>query len=265
VNPPSNEQAYVASTELFLPDLEGKLVGVWYGSISIAQGDAVEAYVLPLLDEAGIDYIAYRTDFQGPNDPEGQAVLSAAATDFVTNEVDVVLNFTQNTNHTGLQGEMAAQGHIPTWLSANIGANSANELFAEAFGVRDIADGERIASYTLPPNEVAEEPWAISCNEDMAAAGVDVFEPGTFEYAAMSNTCAQFDLLVAVLTAVGPEITQAGIIESLESLPPFPMQNGLAPRSWGAGDRFATHEMTELLYDGETNTSAVTGELVEIG
>jgi hypothetical protein len=265
VIPPSNEQAYETSTELFLPLLEGQTVGVWYGSISQAQGDAVEANVFPILDEAGIDYIAYRTDFQGPNDPEGQAILSVAATDFVSNEVDVVLNFTQNTNHTGIQGEMAAQGHIPVWLSANIGANSANELFAEAFGVTEIADGERISTYTLPPSEVADEPWAISCNEDLRAVGVETFEPGTFEFAALSNTCAQFDLLVAVLTAVGPEITQERIIEELEALPPFPMQNGLGPKQWGPGLRFATHEMTELVYDGATNTYAVGDDTIEIG
>lgn len=262
--PPSNEQAYKTSTELFLPDLEGKKVGVWYGSISPAQGDAVEADVLPMLDAAGIDYTAYRTDFQGPNEPEGQAILTTAATDFVSKNVDVVLNFTQNTNHTGIQSEMAAQGLTPTWLSANIGANTANELFAKAYSVESIADGERIASYTMPPSEVGDEAWAKSCNEDMQALGGPVREPGTFEFAALANTCAQFDLLVALLTAVGPEVTQAKLISALEAMPAFSMQNTLTPKSWGAGERFATRDMTDLLYDGATNTYTITGDLIPI-
>jgi hypothetical protein len=262
--PPSNEQAYKTSTELFLPDLEGKKVGVWYGSISPAQGDAVEADVLPMLDAAGIDYTAYRTDFQGPNEPEGQAILTTAATDFVSKQVDVVLNFTQNTNHTGIQAEMAAQGLTPTWLSANIGANTANELFAKAFAVESIANGERIASYTMPPTDVGDEAWAKSCNDDMQALGGPVREPGTFEFAALANTCAQFDLLVALLTEVGPEVTQGKLISALEAMPAFSMQNTLTPKSWGAGNRFATHDMTDLLYDGATNTYAITGDLIPI-
>jgi hypothetical protein len=262
--PPSNEQAYKTSTELFLPSLDGKKVGVWYGSISPAQGDAVEADVLPMLDAAGIDYTAYRTDFQGPNEPEGQALLTTAATDFVSKQVDVVLNFTQNTNHTGIQAEMAAQGLTPTWLSANIGANTANELFAKAFAVESIADGERIASYTMPPTGVGEQEWATSCNDEMQALGGPVREPGTFEFAALANTCAQFDLLVALLTQVGPEVTQAKLVSALEAMPAFSMQNNLTPLSWGAGNRFATHNMTELVYDGATNTYSATGDLIAI-
>jgi len=54
------------------------------------------------------------------------------------------------------------------------------------------------------------------------------------------------------------------MISALESMPAFSMQNNLTPRSWGAGNRFATHDMTDLLYDGATNTYAITGALIPI-
>jgi hypothetical protein len=116
----------------------------------------------------------------------------------------------------------------------------------------------------MPPTGVGDQAWAKSCNDDMQALGIPVRDPGTFEFAALANTCAEFDLLVALLTEVGPEVTQAKMISALESMPAFSMQNNLSPLSWGAGNRFAAHNMTDLLYDGATNTYAITGDLIPI-
>ena len=86
--PPSVEETYRATVENFLPDLEAaQPIGVWYGAVFAGQGDAVEEAVFPILDENGIEYIPYRTDTLGPSDPEGAAILSAAATDFVSQGV----------------------------------------------------------------------------------------------------------------------------------------------------------------------------------
>jgi ABC-type branched-subunit amino acid transport system substrate-binding protein len=262
--PPSIEQAFATSAEYYLADLEGKKVGVWYGAVFPEHGDAVEQAVFPILDEAGIDYISYRTDFTGPTDPQGGAILSTAATDFVSQSVDVVLGFTQTTNHVGLQNEMNNQGLVPTWLWSNIGSNSANELFHKAFNTAEVADGERVMTYTLPPSLTGEAAWAQSCNEQLVELGGEEFEPGTFDYAAASNICTQVDMLVAVLTQVGPEITQEKIVAALEGLPAFPMQNTLVPKQWGPGVRFASRGMQELVYDGATNSYSLQGELIEI-
>ncbi len=263
--PPSIEQAFATSAQNYLAELEGKKVGVWYGAVFTEHGDAVEEVVFPLLDDAGIDYISYRTDFTGPTDPQGGAILSTAATDFVGQEVDIVLGFTQTTNHVGLQTDMFNQGLTPTWLWSNIGSNSANELFHKAFNTTEIADGERVMTYTLPPSLVGEEAWAQSCNEQLVELGGDEFEPGTFDYSAASNICTQIDMLVAVLTQVGPEVTQEKIVAALEGLPAFPMQNTLVPKQWGPGVRFASKAMQELVYDGATNSYSLQGDLVEIG
>jgi hypothetical protein len=47
-------------------------------------------------------------------------------------------------------------------------------------------------------------------------------------------------------------------------MPPFPMQNGLTPRYWEPGTRFATHDMTGLVYDGASNTYSIDGDLIPI-
>jgi hypothetical protein len=264
--PPSVEETYRATVENFLPDLEAlQPIGVWYGAVFAGQGDAVEEAVFPILDEAGIEYIPYRTDTLGPSDPEGAAILSAAATDFVAQGVGAVLGFTQTTNHVGLQGEMAQQGHIPQWLWSNVGSNSSNELFAEAFAVTEAANGERLMSYTLTPAANGDNPWSVTCNEEFQELGGEVYEPGTFEYSAIANVCLQIDFLMAVLTLTGPEITNEGLVAAIEQVPPFYEQNAAAPIQFGPGDRFANHTMVELLYDGATNSYAVNGDPIELG
>jgi hypothetical protein len=264
--PPSVEETTVATVEHFLPDLQARQpVGVWYGAVLPGHAEAVEQAVFPILDDAGVDYVAHRTDAIGPSDPAGAAVLSAAATDFVAHAVGAVLGFTQTTNHVGLQVEMAAQQHIPTWLWSNVGSNGSNELFADVFGVTGVADGERLMSYTLPPAYDAENPWTVSCNEQFQARGGEVYEPGSFEYAAVANVCLQFDVLVAVLTTVGPEITNEALVAAIEGLPPFYVQGAVQPVEFGPGDRFANHTMVELLYDGASNSFSVNSDPIELG
>ena len=65
---PLLEEQYEATVQYALDngDLEGT-VGVWYGNIFPNHGDAAEDVVLPMLDDAGVDYVAYRTDFERPH------------------------------------------------------------------------------------------------------------------------------------------------------------------------------------------------------
>lgn len=261
---PSAEQAFGATTEHFLPDLEGKSVGVWYGAVFESQGDAVETEVFPILDDAGIDYISFRTDTLGPSDPEGAAILNTAATEFTAAQVDTVLGFTQTTNHAGLQGEMANQGLIPEWLWSNVGSNSANEIFAESTGVTEIADGERVMTYAWTPPESSEQESVMSCNEQYVELGGEEFEFGTFDYTALANMCQQVDLFVAALTLAGPELTQESLVAALETVPRHPMANTIGGEEFGPGDRYGADQMAEQTYDGSTNTYT-TGEPFDIG
>jgi len=248
--------------------LDGKKVGVWYGAVFTTQGDAVEDVAFPLLEEAGVDFISFRTDFLGPSDPQGNAVLLAAATEFVNQEIDVLFNFTQTTNHVGIKFEMNAQGYMPpTILSAPIGANSANSLFETAYSTGEISDGELIFSYTIAPNEAPDGPFGdalASCNEQVTGlTGADPFEPGTFDYAALANMCFQFDMWVAILSLVGPEITQEKLVAAFEQLPPHPTSLGYSPQSWSGGVRWPAEVTYGVhLYDAATNSYS-TSETIE--
>ena len=263
----SVDATYAATAQWFLDQgaLDGKKVGVWYGAVFLDQGDAVEESVFPLLDEAGVDYVAHRTDTIGPSDPEGNAILQNAAADFVAQGVEVVLGFTQTTNHVGLQGELDTRGLSPQYLWSNVGSNSSNDLFAETFAVTDIADGEKLMTYTVPQKDNATIPAIVSCHDDLQALGGETFEPGTFDYAGAANMCHQIDLLVALLTVVGPEITQDKLIAALENMPNHPMGLLLGGQEFGAGNRFGSTAFAETTYDGGANEYTISGDIFQIG
>lgn len=257
--PPAVDDQYEATVRKFHSEglLDGK-VGIWYGAVFLEQGDAVEERVLPLLDELGVDYVASRTNEIGPSAAEGQAIIRTTAAQFADEGVDTVLNFTQTTNHVGLQLELDALGVKPVWLSAPIGANSANDIFAETYGTQQIADGERIVTTWAPISDFST-PAVDACAEAFGELGGDVPEPDSFDYRGLGNICHQFDMLVAALTAASPDITQQSFIEALESLPPHPMGVQLSPQTFGPGDHVGADTYDVLVYDGATNTYSLEG------
>lgn len=253
---PLVEDQYLATAQHALDDgaLDGK-VGLWYGSVYQEQTDTVEEVVLPFLDENGVDYSDFRTGFVGPSDPEGNTVLRAAATGFAQNQVDTVLAFVQNTNHTGLQTELDAQGLSPRYISMPISANVANELFADRFGTRDIADGQEFVSFSLGATEVGpDDPISASCHEAWTERTGETVEPNTFDYAGIVTQCVQVDALVAALSLAGGELDRDRLQQAFESLPPFrqpPLIDEIAwtPDHHAGGTAFAVQT-----YDGASNT-----------
>jgi hypothetical protein len=260
VRAPSVDDQYEASVRYFHDQglLDGK-VGVWYGAVFLEQGDAVEERILPLLDDLEVDYEAFRTNEIGPTSEEGGAIIRSAAASFAQENVDTVLNFTQTTNHVGMQSELDALGVTPTWLSAPIGMNTANDLFAEAFGVTEIADGEQIVTYfdTTPGFDTEA---ARSCNEEFTAATGIEYEEASFDWRGVANICNQIDMLVAALTEASPDVTQESLADAIEALPPHPMGAQLGLQHFGAGGRTGADTFAVLTYDGAANTYDFEGD-----
>jgi hypothetical protein len=151
---PSADDAYRATLQW--AETSGQLggkVGVFYGGIDELATRAMEAIIQPTLDELGVDYTAYRTDYSGPSDPQGNTVILAAASDFAAQGVDTVLSFVQNTNIVALQLELDAQGARPQFISFPIGGNTANTLFAKNFGAVERARRPR-PHHRLVPRRV---------------------------------------------------------------------------------------------------------------
>ncbi len=262
INQPSFDDQVRATMQYTLDSgqLDGKVVGVWYGWVFTDLGDAVEAIALPMLDEAGIEHIDFRTDFLGPSDPQGNTVLLAAATEFASAPIDVMLNFTGTTNHTGMQLELAAQGLTPTYISAPVSGNASNALFNEAYGTAEIADGEQVITFAYAPDELLPgvNPAVDSCNEQVAELTGTAMEPGVFDYSSVGNQCLQFDLLVAALSVAGPELTRESFAAAFESLPPRPTARGLGLESYGPDQRFVVGSWGVQILDGATNTYTTT-------
>jgi len=232
-------------------------VGVWYGSILAGYSDAVEASALPLLDELGVDYTAFRTDASGPNDPAGQAALQAAATDFASRGVDTVLSLVANTNWTGMITELHAQGLDPQFLSVPQAGNTVNELFAERFGTGAIAPTQQFATFTYGNTEIGEDdPIAAACNALYTELTGTVMEPFTFDYTSVTNSCVTVDSLVAAMSLAGGELNRASIVEALDALPPFRQPPLLGEVDWSADDRFGPDVWSVHDYDAATNTVA---------
>ena len=264
---PLLEEQYEATVQYALDngDLEGT-VGVWYGNIFPNHGDAAEDVVLPMLDDAGVDYVAYRTDFEGPSDPEGNSVLTAAATDFAAQEVDTMLMLVGPTNHTGMQNELHAQGVDPVYISAPVAGNTSNEVFADRFGTREFTDGQVFTTYAVGPSELdATDPIAAACHELWTERTGETIEPNTFDYNLVTSACVQVDELAAALSLAGGDLTRSRIVEALEALPAHRSPGLLGELDWTADVRSGPPEFSVQVYDGETNTVATDPEWFEVG
>lgn len=259
--PPLDDQ-YEATVQYAAEDgaLDGK-VGVWYGSIFPDENATVEEVVLPMLDDMGVDYIDFATSFAGPQDPEGNSILTAAATEFAAAEIDTLLQFVQTTNQVGMQTELDAQGVNPRFISMPIGVNSANELFAERFGTTEIADGQQWLTYTRSPTESSPDSLgAEPCHEIWTRRTGETVEPGTFDYNVVISQCMRAHQLAAALSIAGGDLNRESVVTGYANLPPHSISNRIGEIEWSSDNRFGPSEFGVLTYDGSNNTSTIGDE-----
>lgn len=244
--------------------LDGK-VGVWYGGVYPAQTEAVEDVVLPMLDDMGVDYSAFRNDSAGPHTPEGNTALTSAATEFAAQDIDTLLAFVQNTNHTGMQNELNAQGVTPRYISMPIAGNTANELFADRFGTREVADGQEWVTFTYGMTEIdSSEPIAESCHDIWTQRTGEEVEENVYDYAAIVSTCVLVDQIVAALSLAGGELTRETYVQAVEQLPahrPLPV---IGEVDWSEDNHFGPGVFSVHSYDGSSNTVSTAEETFEI-
>jgi hypothetical protein len=267
IRPPLLDKQFEATTQYALDAgaLDG-VVGVWYGGVYPDQNAAVERVVLPMLDAAGVDYTAFRNDSVGPSDPEGNAVLTAAASEFASKNIDTLLQFVQNTNQTGMQLELDALGVSPRYISMPISGNSSNELFAERFGTREIADGQEYVTYTRGATEAdASDPMAVACHEIWTRRTGEVIEPNSFDYAAIVGSCSSLFELAAAMSVAGGELNRESIIAGYENLPPHKVGGQLGETAWTADNHVGPNVFSVQIYDGGTNTVATQPDTFTVG
>lgn len=263
---PEVEAQYEATVQYAMEDgaLDGT-VGVWYGGVYPDQTDAVEDVVLPMLDDAGVDYTAFRNDSAGPHEPQGNAALSAAAADFVAQDIDTLLSFVQNTNHTGMQTELDAQGLDPRYISMPIAGNTANELFADRYGTREFADGQEWITFTEGSTEIGEDdPIAAACHEIWTRRTGEEVAPNQFDYSSITSACAQVDAIAAAMSLAGGELTRDRFVRGLESLPSFRMPTTIGEVDWTPDNHFGPPIFGVHTYDADTNTVSTSEETFEI-
>lgn len=259
---PSADDAYRATLQW--AETSGQLggkVGVFYGGIDELATRAMEAIIQPTLDELGVDYIAYRTDYSGPSDPQGNAVILAAASDFAAQGVDTVLSFVQNTNIVALQLELDAQGARPQFISFPIGGNTANTLFAKNFGAVEVSDGAQFVGQTIAPNELDDSnPITASCHEEWTEITGEVVEPGTYDYVIVMFACITADQLIAGMSAAGGELNAETLAAALETLPAHGSPPYLGDVVWTPENHHGGTEFTVLTYRAATETLESSGE-----
>jgi hypothetical protein len=263
---PSLEMQYRATVQHALESgaLEG-VVGVWYGDSQTKLGDAAEEVVLPMLDEAGVDYTAARTDFMGSFDPQGNAVMIAAATGFASRNIDTLLAVTSNVNLVDIQLELAAQGVHPRFISVPIAKNAANELFADAYGTQEVADGMEYVTFTTGSTELDDtNPIAKSCHEVWTRRTGEVVEPNTFDYQIIATLCVTVDEVVAALSLAGAELSREAFARALELLPGHESPPFFGEMDWSPEHRFGPPEFSVQDYDGATNTVSTRSDHFEV-
>jgi ABC-type branched-subunit amino acid transport system substrate-binding protein len=234
--------------------LKGK-VGVWYGNIFPNVSGAVEATVLPMLDQAGVQYKAVRTDAAGPSDPQGNAVLTSAATEFASQKVDTVLMFVGPTNQTGMQAELHKQGLDPRYLSAPVAGNTSNEIFADRFGTRAFTTGQQWITYSVGISELDQtDALAAACNEQWTKLTGETVAPKTFDYSLVASVCVQVDEIVAALSIAGADLSRETLVTALEQLPSHRSPGLLGQISWTHDARTSEPVFSVQTYDGAANT-----------
>jgi ABC-type branched-subunit amino acid transport system substrate-binding protein len=253
---PSLEAQYKATVQ-YAKDhgyLTGK-VGVWYGNIFPNVSGAVESTVLPMLDQAGVQYKAVRTDAAGPSDPQGNAVLTSAATEFVSQKVDTVLMFVGPTNQTGMQAELHKQGLDPRYLSAPVAGNTSNEIFADRFGTRTFTTGQQWITYSLGISELDQnDKLAAACNEQWTKLSGETVAPHTFDYSLVAAVCVQVDELVAALSIAGGDLSRESLVKALEQLPAHRSPGLIGQIAWTHDVRTSEPVFSVQTYDGSANT-----------
>jgi ABC-type branched-subunit amino acid transport system substrate-binding protein len=253
---PSLEAQYKATVQ-YAKDhgyLTGK-VGVWYGNIFPNVSGAVESTVLPMLDQAGVQYKAVRTDAAGPSDPQGNAVLTSGATEFVSRKVDTVLMFVGPTNQTGMQAELHKQGLDPRYLSAPVAGNVSNEIFADRFGTRTFTTGQQWVTYSLGISELDQnDKLAAACNELWTKLTGETVAPHTFDYSLVAAGCVQVDELVAALSIAGGDLSRESMVKALEQLPAHRSPGLIGQIAWTHDARTSEPVFSVQTYDGSANT-----------
>jgi ABC-type branched-subunit amino acid transport system substrate-binding protein len=234
--------------------LTGK-VGVWYGNIFPNVSGAVESTVLPMLDQAGVKYKAVRTDAAGPSDPQGNAVLTSGATEFVSQKVNTVLMFVGPTNQTGMQAELHKQGLDPRYLSAPVAGNTSNEIFADRFGTRAFTSGQQWVTYSLGISELDQnDKLAAACNEQWTKVTGETVAPRTFDYSLVAGVCVQVDELVAALSIAGGDLSRDSLVKALERLPSHRSPGLIGQIAWAHDVRTSESVFSVQTYDGSANT-----------
>ena len=257
---PLLEQQYAATIQHAQQDgaLAGK-VGVWYGHLFPGVGNTVESVVLPALDEAGVEYVSFRTE---GND---RAAVTSAATHFVSEGVETLLMFVGPSDVTGIQTEINAQGASPRYLSAPVSGNSSNELFAEKFGTASFTSGQQYITYNWNPTEVRpDDPIGPSCTAWWAELTDEVLEPGTFDYQVITSMCVQLDELVAAMSIAGGDVTRASMVAAYEQLPPHEAGNLLGELAWSPDHHAGPNVFSVQTFDGETLTSTTSTDFFEV-
>jgi hypothetical protein len=234
--------------------LTGK-VGVWYGNIFPNVSGAVESTVLPMLDAAGVQYKAVRTDAAGPSDPQGNAVLTSAATEFVSQKVTTVLMFVGPTNQTGMQAELHKQGLDPRYMSAPVAGNTSNEIFADRFGTREFTSGQQWATYSLGVSELDQsDKLAAACHEQWTKLTGETVAPRTFDYSVVAAVCVQVDEIVAALSIAGGDLSRESLVKALEQLPAHRSPGLIGQIAWTHDVRTSDPTFSVQTYDGPANT-----------
>ncbi len=258
---PTVEAQYEATVQYAADQgaLDGK-VGVWYGGIFPAQTQAAEDIVLPMLDEMGVDYEAFRNDSAGPSDPQGNAILTAAATQFASTGIDTLLQFVQNTNQTGIQAELNAQGSDPRYISMPISANTANDLFVERFGTAPITDGQQWVTFTKAHAELkGDDALSQACHDIWTERTGETVESATYDYTTIVTTCVYVDELVAAMSLAGGDLNRATLTSAFEQLPAHVEPRLLGEVDWSTS-HFGSPTFSVQTLDSATMKSSTAAE-----
>ena len=155
---------------------------------------------------------------------------------------------------TGIQLELSAQGLNPRYISMPIAENTANDLFAESYGTKEISDGMEYLTYTYSPREVGENDLAAkSCNAQWTELTGETVEPNTYDYYLVAITCVIVDEVLAALSLAGGDLNRESFIAGIEALPSHHAPGYLGEMDWSPDNRFGPAVFSVHDYDGETN------------
>jgi hypothetical protein len=191
----------------------------------------------------------------------GGAEDPVAAQQFAAKQVDLALLLVSAINQTNFQNTATTLGYHPTYLGSDW-LFTTNDTAAETFLPAQYDGTLALTSYRFGEESAGypADPVAAACAANYTAHGgpQEDYKAKPAEWMSLQQGCDVARLILAALTAMGPNLTRLGVVAALENLPTQHM--GIySDLKWSPTDHTGTTAYRALTWKGSCTCWTASG------